>query len=108
MKKIIVIISLIISFQVYGKVLEKEINTTVNIIYCSAFLEYLNSGVQDDQIKSDKFIKKAEEINSSLVRGYRTHVIADRDSYKARLEESQLPKEVVRATYDNLKCDLKI
>ena len=108
MKKIIFITSLIISSHLYGKVSQKEFNTTEDIIYCSAFLEYINSGIQDDQVKSDKFIKKAEEINSSLMSGYRTHVIADRARYLARLEESQLPKEVVRATYDHLKCDLKI
>ena len=108
MKTIIVIVSLIISFQAYGKVSEKEINSTMNIIYCSAFLEYIDSGVQDEQIKAEKLIKKAEEINASLLSGYRSHVIADRDRYIAKLGESQLPKEVVRATYDNLKCDLKI
>jgi len=103
-----IILLLIISPQVFGKVPEKKINESVDTIYCSAFLDYIDSGVQYDQIKSHKLIKKAEEINSSLMRGYRTDVIADRSRYIAKFKSENFSKETVLAMYDSLKCDLKI
>ena len=71
-------------------------------------MEYIDSGVQYDQIKSHKLIKKAEEINSSLMRDYRIDVIANRSRYIASLKSKETPNETAQAMYDSLKCDLKI
>ncbi len=108
MTRITILILLLISLQVFGKAPEKKINETVDAIYCSAFLEYIDSGVQYDQIKSHKLIKKAEEINSSIMRDYRTNVIADRNRYIANLKSKKTSKKAAIAMYDSLKCDLKI
>jgi len=108
MTKITTLILLLLSPQVFGKVPEKEINETVETIYCSAFLEYIDSGVQYDQFKSHKLIKKAEKINSSIMRDYRTDVIADRNRYIASLKSKKTSKETASEMYDSLKCDLKI
>jgi hypothetical protein len=108
MTRITTLILLIISSHAFSKVPEKEINAVVDTTFCSAFLEYIDSGVQYDQIKSHKLIKKAEKINSSLMRDYRLDVIANRSSYIASLKAKDTPKETAQAMYENLKCDLKI
>ncbi|MCU8024396.1 MULTISPECIES: hypothetical protein [unclassified Shewanella] len=86
---------------------EKQLINIVDAIYCSAFLEYVNSGDTYDKIKSRNLIKKADEINSSLMPDYRTNVIEDRSKYVLGLVTEKIPIEVARQMYDQMGCDLK-
>lgn len=87
---------------------EAEIFEHVDTIYCSAWLDYLNSGDEFDKIKSLSLIQKAEKFNSSVDSSYRTDVISDRNTYLEKLRIDGVDKDTVTGLYDSYKCDLKI
>ncbi|WP_041766494.1 hypothetical protein [Psychromonas ingrahamii] len=108
MKKLIIILILGVSQTALAKVPEDKINASFDATYCSALLEYIDSGRLYDQKKSHKLIKEADRIDASLPEGYRTDVIADRNKYINGLNEKKYSKEVAKASYEHFKCDLKI
>jgi hypothetical protein len=107
------VLSLLLSSQAFGKVPEKEIVELYELTYCSAILEYLDSGDQYDKIKSHKLINAADRVNSKLIKGYGVpNVIEDRSSLiqtiRNEVSSGKKTQETISWTYDYLKCDLKI
>lgn len=88
--------------------LEEKLNEQIDTIYCSAILEYLDSGIEYEKLKSSKLIKKAEKINKTLRSSERIDVIQFRNKYINKLGNEGASKENALNLFDYLKCDLKV
>lgn len=88
--------------------LEDKLNEQIDTVYCSAILEYINSGSEYDKIKSHNLIKKAESINKTLHPSERADVIQFRIKYIDKLRNEDTSKEIALDLFNHLKCDLKV
>ena len=110
MIKVIAISPLIFSVCAFANLanLEKKLNEQVDMIYCSAILEYVDSDKTYDHEKSLKLIKNADAINNSLYPEQRVNVIQVRKKYMKKLQDYSATKGSALELYEHLKCDLKV